>query len=473
MGWLLVWSSLAAGISIFVISTFSSSVFAAKEVLSRQTVPLQRYTAAQGTANTQLPINLKPQCDTYFQTISVFLFNVSTFTWMSDSYVVVPFEPVTNDTGRHELHDDIWKAETEVFQLEARYLQMVMTENTLRNIIHNYADTENTECKNDTCVVKSKGFKLRSEDGCKVQIQSPVDVWSGLISTTPEGFRCSTMNDSGGIIWTNMSSSYVSWQDLIHEYGQTAPLRSSGDRALEQWTRTFTYSMSDECFGRDLLLASPPWIVPNGDASIPSTVWERDSFAHLTVRAEVCTPNYLKASMRVTASVGGAKSTVSVDTSEFALRRKPVPKSMLGYDQLNDPTISNDWNKFMVVPRNQWTDIPVDGSEGALMLHAQHFSQNLSDILQNDTLRYEASRYRTRIASQLLLSSPMDANAPAPGSIMGEFTRVQRQVLLITQVSIALPVLLFLPGLLLFCFALVRINQHAATPSQTALCHYC
>jgi hypothetical protein len=56
-----------------------------KEISIRQTVPLQRYTAS----NTPLPIELKPRRDTYFHTISGFLFNASTSMWVSDSYVVL------------------------------------------------------------------------------------------------------------------------------------------------------------------------------------------------------------------------------------------------------------------------------------------------------------------------------------------------------------------------------------------------
>jgi hypothetical protein len=448
-GWILAWSSLASGISILVISTFSSSVFAAKEISIRQTVPVQRYTAG----NTPLPIELKPRRDTYFHTISGFLFNTSTSIWGSDSYVVVPFDQVVDGTGRRESRDGIWDAETEVFQLESDCMPMAMIEKTTLNVSYIYTDTNNTQCENDTCVVKSKGFKLRSQDGCEVQIQNRVDVWSGLLSLTSQGFLDDVMMKAGGIIWTNMSSSYVSWQDLIQEYGQSPPLRSSGARALEQWTRTFIYSMSDECFGRDLLLASPPWIVPDQLSSILSTVWERDSFANLTVQAQVCTSRYHEASMAVTVTTIGSESSVTFDTSEFTQRRQPVPKSMLDYDRLNNLTFSTDWNKLMAIPNTQISDAPVDGFEGVSGLLAQHFSQNLSNILQNDTLGDVASRLRTRFASELLLSSIMDADVPVLEGVTGEFTRMERRILVTTEVGIALAVLFFL----LACYFIAMI----------------
>ncbi|KAF2124604.1 hypothetical protein P153DRAFT_326988, partial [Dothidotthia symphoricarpi CBS 119687] len=367
--------------------------------------------------------------------------------WVSDSYMVVPFEPATDGANRQVLYDGIWRAETEVFQLEADCIPMVMTEKTTLNISYSYADTNNTECENDTCIVKSKGFKIRSEDGCEVQIQR---------------FRDNVMMHSGGVMWTNMSSSYVSWQDLVQEYGQTPPLRSSGNRALGQWTRTFIYSMSDECFGRDLLLASPPWIAPYQLASISSDVWESDSFVNLTVRTQVCTPTYHKASMVVTASIGGSRSSVSFDTSEFAQRRQPVPRGMLDYEHLNGLTFSKDWNKLMAVPRSQSMDTPLDGFEDVSGLLAHHFSQNLSNILQNDTLGYEASRLRTRFASELLLSSITDTDVPALEGVAGEIIRVERRVLVITKVGIALSVLFFLLGC--YFFAMIWFTSISRRP---------
>jgi len=64
--WVLAFSSLAAGISLVFISTFSSSVVIAKEVVSRGSVELQRHTFEQ---NGTLP--LVPRRDTYFHTITL------------------------------------------------------------------------------------------------------------------------------------------------------------------------------------------------------------------------------------------------------------------------------------------------------------------------------------------------------------------------------------------------------------------
>jgi hypothetical protein len=271
----------------------------------------------------------------------------------------------------------------------------------------------------------------------------------------------------GGIIWTNLSSSYVSWEDLIQEYGQTPPLRSSGDRALEQWTRTFIYSTSEECFGRDLLLASPPWIMPDQLSNILDTVWERDSFTNLTVQAEVCTPSYYEASMAVTATIGGVLSSVTFDTSKFAQRRQPVPKSIFDYDRLNDLTFSTDWNKLVAIPSNQRTDTPLDGFEGVSGLLAQHFSQNLSNILQNDTLGDVASRLRTRFASELLLSSVMDADVPVLEGVAGESTRAERRILVTTEVGVVLAVLFFL--LSCYFFAMIWFASRSMRPLHLKL----
>jgi len=75
---MLAWSALVAGISILSLSTLSSSIIVAKEVLLQGDAQLQRYTAGQRIGNKTSPIKFKPRRDTYFQTISDYLFDAST-----------------------------------------------------------------------------------------------------------------------------------------------------------------------------------------------------------------------------------------------------------------------------------------------------------------------------------------------------------------------------------------------------------
>lgn len=49
---------------------------------------------------------------------------------------------------------------------------------------------------------------------------------------TGEFFQSDTFSTDGGLLWTNMSSDYVSWRTLVDEYGQTPEILASGNMVL-------------------------------------------------------------------------------------------------------------------------------------------------------------------------------------------------------------------------------------------------
>ncbi|KAI4646604.1 hypothetical protein J4E93_004825 [Alternaria ventricosa] len=345
--WNLALSSLAAGISVLSISTFSSSIFVAKEILYQEDVQLQRYAAGQTIGKGLSPIQLSPRRDTYLRTISGYLFNVSTSIWSSNSQVIVPFGASDGDKRHTTLPNGIWQADTEVFHLNYSCTSMALVEKDIIDITYKYTDIPITSCPNDTCTVSSKGFKIRSEDGCEVQIQGPIAQWDALgAELTSDGFISDTFTDDGGLLWTNMSSNYVSWETLIRDYGQPPAIRSIGEKVLEQWSRTFIYNFSDQCIGRDLLLVSPQWIVRPSPVDVPRGVWEKDSWDNLTIRAQVCTPEYHAASLPVSAAIDGAETSMSYDVSEFERHRQPVSEQAIAFDLLDDLTFRSDsWDK--------------------------------------------------------------------------------------------------------------------------------
>lgn len=298
--------------------------------------------------------------------------------------------------------------------------------------------------------VFAKGFKIRSEDGCEVQIQGPIAQWDNFGSIlSSDGFISDTFTDDGGLLWTNMSSSYVSWETLIRDYGQPPAIRSSGEKVLDQWSRTFIYSFSDQCIGRDLLLASPQWIVRPSPADLPAGVWEKSSWDNLTIRAQVCTPEYHTASLAVSASIDGVETSMSFDMSEFERHIQPVSKQAIDMDLLDDLTFrSGSWDKYMAVTPD------VHGSfEGISLLLASTFAHNVSNILENVTLEAEASKLRTQFTRELLLSSLIEADNPQFEDTKGLATRVRRRILVVTEVATTLSVLF----LLLACYIAIAV----------------
>lgn len=427
--WVLAFSSLAAGISILVVSTFSSSVLIAKEIAYREPAQLQRYIPAQdGT------IKLEPQRETYFQTISAYLYNASTSIWVDDTSVILPFGPESPPDG-------LWEADTMILRLENECIPMYMTEKVVLTANYSYADTA---LSNDIYSVKSKGFRLRSADGCEVQMQTPITLEdvrpnSTVSLTSPDDlFQTDAVPQSGGIIWTNMSTTYVSWQDMIRERGPIPHLDRNEDLAVK---KTFIYDLSDQCRGRDLLLVSPPWWTSSFPLNTPQNVTQKNYWDNFTVKAEVCTPTIYGASLPVQQSVTNGISRVRFDEAEFMKRRHQVLDTLFDLDRLNNLAFHESWSKYMAreagLQENQ-------GFEGVSMLLGKHFSLDQTAMLLNETFKAEARRLRSRFFGELVLSSVTQASTPTLENVNGNVTLTARRIMVVTEIAITLIVLFFL-----------------------------
>ena len=434
--WILSFSSLAAGISILVISTFSSSIFVTKDVLLRTDAQLKRYTPNQNGS-----ITLLPQRNTYTRAISGFLYNTSTSLWVSDSYVVLPFITSNKDAALQTLPEGTWEAETKVLKMESACIPMTLTEKTVLNIT--FSSTGSAGC-NGTCAVKSRGLKLQSEDGCEIQLQTPIapsveSPGASVISDPIDGHMTDILSLQGGMLWTNLSSAYVSWQNLFEEHGTDPPVDSSGDTVLNQWRRTFIYNLSSQCRNRDLLFISPPWF---NERIIPAPPkWQEDYWNNFTARAEICTPKYTEADIPVTAVIGGASPGVSFDNERFKRDGRSVPKGLIDMDRLNELAFGGSWLKYFPAPAG---NSDLEGFAGVSMLLAKAFNLNTEDMLQNTSLPSQANRLRARFFGELISSSVLEASVPVSEHVGGESIKTESRVVVVQATSIVLAVLLFL-----------------------------
>jgi hypothetical protein len=110
VGWVLVFSSLATGISLLTISTLSSSLLATESVVLKSSPNLKRFALGQDEKTPLIPSR-----EAYSNTTSRFLFNVSTSMWVSDFKVTLPFGPPDLETYPDYLPDGEWKTESYVF----------------------------------------------------------------------------------------------------------------------------------------------------------------------------------------------------------------------------------------------------------------------------------------------------------------------------------------------------------------------
>jgi hypothetical protein len=442
--WMLAFSSLAAGLSILVVSTFSSSVLIAKEIVYHETAQLQRYIPERNGT-----IALQPQRNTYFHTISGYLYNTSTSIWVDDTHVVLPFGPIDQSTSSEPLRDGLWKADTTVLQLENECVPMSLTRKIVLKANYSYADTSLSD---KTFSVMSKGFRLRSADGCEVQMQTPIalgDVRPGSIgaSVSPDGFQKDAVPQSGGIIWTNMSSNYVSWQDIIRERGPVPRIDHNEELIVKQ---TFIYDLSDQCRGRDLLIVSPPWWTSLFPLNTSRNKTQNEWWDNFTVKAEVCTPTIYGARLPVQQSATNGISQVRFDRSEFTKRRQPVSKTLFDTERLNDLAFHGSWSKYMTIEAGSQDN---EGYDGVSMLLGKHYSLNQTDMLLNKTFSSEASRLRSRFFGELVLSSVIETDTPTLEDVDGIITLTDRRIMVVTEIAITLVVLF----LFAFCYLIFML----------------
>ncbi|KAJ8110327.1 hypothetical protein OPT61_g6806 [Boeremia exigua] len=437
IGWILVISSLATGMSILAVSALSSSLLASEPVVVRSTIDLQRFVPA--------PIALEPRQQVYFHTTSSFLFNASNSMWVSDDYVVSPFGATDLHNYPDFLPEGNWEMETKVLQMESSCKQMQFSgfEAIKRNATTEYYYPPGANIayhspsynyfKNGFRNVSNsrnwQGFALDSEDGCHIQVLA-------AISSQQEH----RIVRDGGLFWTNLSSSYITYDQWAK--GRGLPVFS---RAKE-WSPSDTgliFDFSDDCVGRNLIMVTTPW---SGDNDLE--IHKED----IQVRAELCTPQYFEAMTNVTASVTSDTRRIFLDEDHIRSHRVEVSGDLLDVDVVQQLTFGRDelgyLNRATALKRN----LDFEGLSEAL---SAPFSFDIETMLHNSTLPDEAIRLSKRFFGELLISSMTEQQPKVLQSSKGLGTRIERRIVVVTEAAATLSVLLLLFScyLLYLCFA--------------------
>jgi hypothetical protein len=417
---LLVVSSLATGLTVLAISTLSSSLMVARQVVAPNTVDLQRFVSGKDGK-----IELAPLRETYFHTTSGYVYNASTSMWVTDSHVVLPFQIPASKNFAGSLANGIWEAETKVLQMESTCVPMSFGAFEKFNISY-YDETDNMTFTYYSTLFNERyplvnvarhrtmhGFNIKSEDGCKIHVG---------------GSAFTSENDvAAGVFWSNMSSSHVSWPQFANDAGGMPVLSDShwsplNDRVL--------LDFSDECLDRNLLLISRSW--PNS----PSQNW-----TDFKTRAELCKKDYYEAILPVNASISGTDEAVTFDKDEFSRRRRPIDKEYIDIEyfnrlsfQGNRPDYLNKASIFTVSPGRE-------GLKDALLL--LDAGSNATTLMNDPELPARAARLHSRFFNELIISSVTQQESPVLEGIKGRSIILERRVFVVTEIAIALAVLFF------------------------------
>ncbi|CAO2656417.1 Nn.00g052200.m01.CDS01 [Neocucurbitaria sp. VM-36] len=425
IGWILVLSSLATGLSLLAISTLSSSLLATEQVLLWSSPNLRRFAPSNDGS-----INLTPSRQTYFHTASSFLFNASTSMWVSDSHVVLPYGPSNLEQYADFLPEGEWEAESRVFQMESECVPMTFGEfnaanrtyvfewDTLKTTFTTAEPNNETLLHNNTSPSILQGFNLRSDDGCQIQLYAST------------GRQMHRVVADGGLLWTNLSSSHVDWDKFVENRGIPPFLRFS------EWMPQddgIMIEFSEQCLDRNLLLVTTPWATT---PSLPKTYWQ--SFQ---ARAELCTPAYYEGTALVNASISSEARKVAFDEIEFKNRRRKLSEDHLDLRYLEDLTFRGNKLGYLTrasVLKGNWAFEGLTESMVAL------YSFNTSSMLSDANFASQASRLRSRFFGELMLSSVTEQQVPVLENVPGQSTLFEQRIVVVTETAVTLSVLLLL-----------------------------
>jgi hypothetical protein len=438
VNWILVLSSLATGISILALSSLSSSLLAAEQVALRSNVDMQRFDP--------FPMTLEPRRQVYFHTTSGFLFNASTSMWVSDDYVVSPFGTKDLQNYPDYLPEGTWEMETKVLQMESNCSKMQFDEfsTKYRNLTTEVYDPpgpvfgDNSASDkgfqrgfvNESYIQDLHGFTLDSDDGCRIQLHA---------SLRARGAHRLIRN--GGLYWTNLSSSYITFDEWAKDRGKPVFSRAT------EWSPMdlgLVFDFSDTCIGRDLLIVTTPWKAKEGKKF---QEMETEGFQ---VRAELCTPRYFEAITNVTASVTSDAKRISLDVDELRAHRSEVSNDRLDMDKIQEVTFGRgklDYLHRATTLSSGWAYEGVSEALSAL------YSFSITDMLGSKTLAAEAARLGSRFFNELVFSGMTEQQTAALKSFPAQSTKLERRLVVVTETAATLSVLLLLFAcyLLLLC----------------------
>lgn len=432
INWVLVLSSMTTGISILALSTLSSSLLASEQVILRSNVSMKRFNP--------FPITIKPRRQANFHATSGFLFNASTSMWVSDDYVVSPFG--TTDLHNHPdfLPEGTWKMETKVLQMESQCRKMHFGKFTTLNtsavielyhppgahVVYNSASPKVYESgwvtQNNSRMYS--GFTLDSDDGCHIQVVASL--------ASRQDHR---IVEYGGVFWTNLSSSYITYNQWAEGRGSPVFSRSTEWSPMDAG---LMLDFSNECMGHSLLMVTTPW-APDRKRTMTTEGFQ--------VRAELCTSQYFEAMTNVTASVTSDVRQISMDKDKLRGARSEISNDLLDLDMIEQLTYGRAGLDYVDLARTLSSNWAYEGLSEAL---AALYSFDNDAMVHNNTFAEEGARLHKRFFGELVLSAMTEQRPADLKAFTAQRTQVEQRIVVVIEAAVTLSVLL----LLLSCYLL-------------------
>ncbi|KAF2851305.1 hypothetical protein T440DRAFT_554648 [Plenodomus tracheiphilus IPT5] len=434
-------SALVTGLGLLLFSTLSSSLLVSEQVVKTTPVDLQR-----SALDSDGSLALNARRDTYFHTTSGFNYNASTTMWVTDEYVIFPFEVSNTESNNETASEGVWEAETTVYQSEGSCISMSIESLSTVNLTFTYewdnrsfteysAKPDNVSYfHNDTSLGDHQMLALIAENGCRIQIIDPPRSARSILE--------------GGPLWTNLSASHVTWKQFSQEHGGS-PWVSYDDWSPMKDSPLVEFN--DECIGQDLLFVSEVWRKPSLDVKKGFDLWGPGFQA----RAELCNMTYYEANMLVTAAISPASTKATFDKDEFKARRKPLGDSTLDIEHADYLAFSGARPEYKSMSSAYGNYMVNAGLPEAIASSAQ---SNNTVMIHDSGLVEKAIRLRGRFFGELVYSSLTNREFPSINNITGQSTTIEQRIVVVLGVAAALAAMFFCVACYLF-FMLWRASS--------------
>ncbi|KAF2122407.1 hypothetical protein BDV96DRAFT_594294 [Lophiotrema nucula] len=410
--WVLICTTLAYIIGLLAISPLSSSMLTSDEVAVKRDGDFVFMDSPAGKSLTLIPTR-----DTYFRSIGNYLQNVTTSTWIDDSYYVHPFWPA--DMGITPLGTKLtstpgtWTGTTSVFSaaLDCESLHLIDKE---WKYVPAYTEAFEAGDTEELGNLSTHWIHMESPSGCKY------------------GLAVGESNDDsygGGIYWDSFknleATNYLALRNLIYTQ----------------------HNLSAECQDSEVMVIHTPFVEGLLNMSMLFDGTGRPFPDNFTATGQICKSRYYTARMPVTITTSPAASSMRIDPEVFRQRRQLVPFELINTDRLQTLSSSSDWNGYMRVTNgvrrnNFW-------STGPATILAGRYNFKVWEMVKSQTIVEDALRLKQRFMGELLQNSILQPDAAERQRARAQVSVLERRVVVIDEVGVLLAVLFFISFLLL------------------------
>ncbi|KAH7402793.1 hypothetical protein BKA66DRAFT_480935 [Pyrenochaeta sp. MPI-SDFR-AT-0127] len=351
--------------------------------------------------NPSSQLALQAQGDTHFRSIGNLLQKVVTSAWINGPYVIFPTWP--NELGKAPLGANFarqaqtWKTEATIYQLDYGCQKAVVNNIT-------------AELDSDF-----KYLEFSTSNDCTYRVDRPES----------KALSSSDMLDTGGALWgshvgANLSSHCQSDVDVV--FVSTPWQRERINVSVEN---PGPYSLS--------------WEMVDGS---PKPAQNTSILSH------ICASEYYQAEIPITISISQFKTVVDFNTTLFSEKRSAISEASLDKLSLRGFGMNKTWENYLsgtlhaAQNSNDTSRKAQFGGVGALL--GALYDWNVTDMVQQQDIQEQASKIQGRIFGELIHNSINQENGHVLTTSQGAVIEIQRRIIVLPEIAIALIVIIVL-----------------------------